>query len=114
MGLHPRVAEHHPSLGEPGQIGRISFPIGHPDAELPGELPKIMDLLNGLTMGNQVCLEILLQALLSMKNHGIFMPWLAMQQLHGPPITLGLADPLINNRIALSHTAPHRGRVLHG
>lgn len=49
-----------------------------------------------------------------MKNNSIFMPWLVMKQLHSPPITLGFADPLINDRISLSLTAPHRGRVLHG
>ena len=89
------------------------MPIRHQDPELPGEFLKIMDFLHRRPMGNQGWLEVFLQALLSMKNHGIFMPWLAMQQLHGPPITLGFAGPLINNRIALSHTAPHRGQVLH-
>ena len=73
-----------------------------------------MDLLHSLAMGNQSCLEVLLQALLSVKNHRIFMPWLLMQQLHGPPISIGLADPLVNNGIALSHAALHRGRGLHG
>ncbi|WP_231605272.1 hypothetical protein [Synechococcus sp. CBW1006] len=37
-----------------------------------------MDLLHSLPMSNQGCLEVLLQTLLSVKDHRILMPWLLM------------------------------------